>query len=72
MQSKQVAVNPETEEGSGPSDAEDPGAASPRRRYRSPRREEQARQTRMAILDAAQELFIDRGYVATTVADARH
>lgn len=42
---------------------------SGRRRYRSPRRAEQARQTRMAILDAAQELFAERGYTATTIAD---
>lgn len=44
-------------------------SSPPRRRYRSPRRQEQARQTRMAILDAAHELFVERGYAATTVAD---
>ena len=60
MQSKRADVNRD-----GNDVAEHPN----RRRYRSPRREEQARQTRMAILDAAQELFVDRGYVATTVAD---
>ncbi|HSK98186.1 MAG TPA: helix-turn-helix domain-containing protein [Euzebyales bacterium] len=54
--------------GVNPRDGE--GAAPPARRpYRSQRREEQARQTRMAILDAAQELFVERGYVAATVAD---
>jgi AcrR family transcriptional regulator len=39
----------------------------PRRRYESPRRREQALQTRGAILDAAQELFADRGYTATAM-----
>ena len=35
------------------------------RRYVSPRRQEQARQTRRAILDAAATLFVDPGYAAT-------
>ncbi len=39
----------------------------PRRAYRSPRREEQASATRRAILDAARELFIEGGYVKTTM-----
>ena len=37
------------------------------RRYVSPLREQSARQTRQAILDAAGELFIGQGYVATTI-----
>jgi AcrR family transcriptional regulator len=39
----------------------------PRRVYDSPRRREQASATRRAILDAAEALFIERGYVATTI-----
>lgn len=35
--------------------------------YDSPRRREQALATRRAILDAARALFIERGYVATTI-----
>jgi AcrR family transcriptional regulator len=35
------------------------------RRYVSPRRQEQARQTRRAILGAAAKLFVDPGYAAT-------
>lgn len=38
------------------------------RRYRSPRRAEQAAQTRRAVLDAARELLDEVGYPATTVA----
>jgi len=41
--------------------------ARQRRPYDSPRRREQARATRHAVLEAARELFIDRGYVATTI-----
>jgi len=37
------------------------------RRYDSPRRDEQARLTRASILDAARDLFIERGYVTTTM-----
>lgn len=40
-----------------------------RAKYHSERREEQAKTTRQAILSAARELFIARGYVGTTVAD---
>jgi AcrR family transcriptional regulator len=38
-----------------------------RRAYDSPRRREQARVTRRAILEAARASFIDSGYVATTI-----
>jgi AcrR family transcriptional regulator len=38
-----------------------------RRRYESPRRREQALATRQAVLDAARELFVEHGYVATTI-----
>ena len=40
-----------------------------RRPYNSPRRQEQARQTRRAILDAARPLFIERGYSGTSMGD---
>jgi AcrR family transcriptional regulator len=39
-----------------------------RRRYNSPLREDQARQTRARILDAAYRLFADGGYAGTTIA----
>jgi AcrR family transcriptional regulator len=40
----------------------------PKRRYDSPRRREQAAATRRAILEAAQKLFAQQGYAATTMA----
>jgi AcrR family transcriptional regulator len=40
-----------------------------KRRYHSPRRAEQAAATRRAVLTAAREAFVTRGYLATTVAD---
>jgi len=40
-----------------------------KRVYRSPLREEQARHTRAAVLDAAGRCFLDRGYAATTMRD---
>lgn len=39
----------------------------PSRPYDSPRRREQARATRGAIVDAARALFIEHGYVSTTI-----
>jgi AcrR family transcriptional regulator len=39
-----------------------------KRRYDSPRRQEQAAATRRAILDAASRLFAEQGYAATTMA----
>ncbi len=42
------------------------------RRYHSPRRAEQAAQTRHAVLAAARELFVANGYAATTVAQIAH
>jgi AcrR family transcriptional regulator len=39
-----------------------------RRPYRSPRREQQAEQTRLLVLDAAERLFKERGYVGTSMA----
>ena len=44
-----------------------PGATGDRRAYRSSLREEQARTTRRAVVDAAAALFVDRGYAATTI-----
>jgi AcrR family transcriptional regulator len=40
----------------------------PRRRYHSPRRQEQAAATRLAILEAADRLFERQGYGTTTMA----
>jgi AcrR family transcriptional regulator len=39
-----------------------------KRRYHSPRRKEQAEATRKQILDAAEQLFVRDGYVATSMA----
>jgi AcrR family transcriptional regulator len=39
------------------------------RTYDSSRRQAQARETRRAVLEAARELFVDRGYGRTTIAD---
>jgi AcrR family transcriptional regulator len=41
----------------------------PRRRYDSSRRQAQARLTRRSILAAAQDLFLQRGYAGTTMAE---
>jgi AcrR family transcriptional regulator len=40
----------------------------PARRYESPRRREQAAATRLAILDAAERLFVAQGFAGTSVA----
>jgi len=50
-------------------------ASQPRKRYASQVRDEQARRTRRAIVTAAHDLFLARGYAATTidgVAEAAH
>jgi AcrR family transcriptional regulator len=39
----------------------------PRRKYDSSRRQEQARRTRWAVLEAARQLFLERGFAATTM-----
>lgn len=39
-----------------------------RRRYESQVRQEQSRETRLRILEAARRLFLERGYVVTTIA----
>jgi AcrR family transcriptional regulator len=44
-------------------------AVKPPRKYDSTRRQEQARQTRLAVIRAAQKLFIEQGYGRTTMAD---
>ena len=41
----------------------------PSRSYESPRRREQAAATRQAILEAAERLFAERGYVGTSVSE---
>jgi AcrR family transcriptional regulator len=42
-------------------------AVKARRRYHSPRRQEQAQQTRRRILQAAYDLFVERGYGGATI-----
>jgi AcrR family transcriptional regulator len=42
-------------------------ADAPEHRYDSPRRREQARETRRRLLDAAYRLFAERGYAATSI-----
>src|SRR3954451_24175054 len=44
-----------------------PERVKPKRRYNSPRRQEQAAATRRSILDAAASLFERQGYAATTM-----
>jgi AcrR family transcriptional regulator len=45
-----------------------PSAVKPKRRYHSPRRQEQAAATRREILEAAHRLFARQGYGSTTMA----
>ena len=45
------------------------GTVKGQRKYDSSRRQEQARQTRLAILRAAYDLFVAQGYARTTIAD---
>ena len=40
---------------------------NPRRSYDSARRREQARRTRLAVIDGARRLFLERGFAATTM-----
>jgi AcrR family transcriptional regulator len=44
------------------------GEVKSSRKYHSPLRADQARATRLRVLDAALELFVDRGYAGTTIA----
>ena len=44
-----------------------PDAVKPKRSYHSPRRQQQAAATRRGILEAAQRLFDEQGYPATTM-----
>jgi AcrR family transcriptional regulator len=45
-----------------------PGEVNRKRRYRSPRRRQQAEQTRGRILTAASACFVERGFADTTIA----
>jgi AcrR family transcriptional regulator len=45
-----------------------PDGVKTSRRYRSPARQQQAENTRRRILEAARDLFLERGYAGTTVA----
>jgi AcrR family transcriptional regulator len=47
----------------------DVNGAKPRRRYQSPVRTESARRTQQAIVATASELFVERGYASTSLAD---
>jgi AcrR family transcriptional regulator len=47
----------------------DVNGAEPRRRYQSAVREGGAQRTRQAIVNAASDLFVERGYASTSLAD---
>jgi AcrR family transcriptional regulator len=55
------------EHSAGAASQEPPGSGAARRPYRSPRREEQGRQTRSRICAAAAAQFLDRGYAGATM-----
>ena len=57
------------EQSAGASGREPQESGTGRRPYRSPRREEQARQTRSRICAAAAAQFLDRGYAGATMRD---
>jgi AcrR family transcriptional regulator len=57
------------ERSAGDASQEPQESGAGRRPYRSPRREEQARQTRSRICAAAAAQFLDRGYVGATMRD---
>ena len=48
-------------------DVKDSGTAGTQRRYHSPLRDENARETRARIIDAAAELFLERGFARVSV-----
>ncbi|GAA3434014.1 TetR/AcrR family transcriptional regulator [Kutzneria kofuensis] len=50
-------------------DVKDSLGGAARRPYRSPLRQENARQTRQAVIAAARELFVTRGYASTSLND---
>lgn len=52
-----------------PAEAAGGGRATGKRPYNAPRRAERAQATRRAVLRSARELFVQRGYVGTTIAD---
>jgi AcrR family transcriptional regulator len=47
----------------------DVNSSRPRRQYRSAARDEGAQRTQHAIVTAASQLFVERGYIATSLAD---
>src|SRR4051794_23399249 len=49
-----------------------PRGVKPVRKYDASRRRAQARETQLAIVRAAQKLFIDQGYGQTTIAAVAH